>query len=1159
MNYPPALFYDENFSKVFNSYTNQNSNTLIPYQTLAKKLLKFENKDHNFQNSVLNWIKYLPYNKLVKYFSFKSQWFIDILQELILISTSRPETKYQFKQCQNVENSENKEEEKKIPDNSYITFLLGNSKNYNPKFTHYFSQIDYGVINLSKSKKPEDIIKKQFMKSIRYVTLNTNNSNNNNQQITDEKEEKAFYEYNNVVTLSHDLLSNVSKLIDYFATISNGESFKYPIEIESYINKNCRKYYYNFKLPKWLPENFTLPQLLCCYFEQCLLVNYQYYLLYKEEISFIYYDKFDELLENITKLVEFIGNANEKKVEIFQNSLNKDETRKKIKDNKRMKDIVNPKRARLDDIRSSVLECYSIGKRLTTKSIVDNQFLTLQKLFINGDFNFVYYLTFIDNDTVFTENDFVLKIAYDDLNNYYKNKVAEDLLHELTTETFSENTHKKRKKKKKKNKNNNVGNNSENEHVNNENVNQGNNNNNEKETNNENKDIKNNNEKKNEKENINIENENSNEKIEKLKTENKNIDTKENIEKIEEIKEEPKEELKEVINEEKNTINNSNENNKENITNEIINDNENNTETQSQTNSEPISGKEIKEKDNINITNPENQTENENKNTHKKKKEKNFFLYPVINSTNKKKKNKQQNKEKTPENNNKQETEITEQKDSKKDEVIETPPTNNNKIEIIETEDMNNTDYIIKSKNNYDYKSNQKNKFNIGIRNNNRNEHNSNMIIHKNRHNHHNNMQNNYYQNNNQIQMSLPENFTIEQIAEGGGSKYEYINSGGNNYFMKGSNSPRFTSMNFNSRKKTRGYRNNKHGIDSVLSLDNDYITEFDNEILENTKKVNKNKIILQNIREKYKNKILNLINDILKNNNIEFLSAFYGSTISGLAVENSDIDIMIKLKKNYSNDNSNYISKIINIIVDGITSQKINFIIKINPISTASVPVIKLECDLTNELSIEEISKISNENDINFEYIQKLFFDITFFEVENIENKIPSELIVDYIKECIITYPNIIDIVYIMKRYLCNKKLNKSYQGGISSYSLFLLILAFVKFYKKIREVSIGSLLIKFLYHYANTDFGNTIIQPKNDNEFLFNVSIRNDNICIIDPITGNNVAKSTYKIEEIKNCFSEGNKIIFWNLSKANGDENNNCNSITRNKKTLEIFLGK
>jgi hypothetical protein len=200
-------------------------------------------------------------------------------------------------------------------------------------------------------------------------------------------------------------------------------------------------------LPKWLKTNFTLAELLCCYFEQSILINYQYYLLYKQEISFLYYDKLEDLLDNIFKLVEFIGNANEKKVQIFQTL--KEEEIKNIYKDQNLREIILVKK-RINDYYDN--EIKRKEKLPPVKKNISSTMIKLQKLFINGDLNFVLYMTFITDEMIFTEEDFIIKIAYDIINKYWKNKTAEDLLQDLTTNYDNNNTKKRKKKKKKKNK-----------------------------------------------------------------------------------------------------------------------------------------------------------------------------------------------------------------------------------------------------------------------------------------------------------------------------------------------------------------------------------------------------------------------------------------------------------------------------------------------------------------------------------------------------------------------------------------------------------------------------------------------------------------------------------------------------------------------------------
>ena len=979
-------------------------------------------------------------------------------------------------------------------------------------------------------------MQKKFIDNLRYITISSNNqiinNNHRNNNSIEKKNEKYFFEYNNVVTLSYEYISNIDNLIEIFSQISNNECFKYPIKFEQQICESGKKHYYSPIMPKWLKSEFTLAELLCSYFEQSILINYEYHLLYNEEISFLYYEELDEQLDNIFKLVEFIGDSNEKKVEIFQ-SIKHEEIRKLIKENQRILNIIKYKKDRENFLLNSFgkLNC---NKSLDTKTIISDVLLDLQRLFISGDLKFVLAISFIKDSYVFSTKDFIIKIVFDVINNYWKSKTAEDLLHDLTT-NYNNNSNSNnniiKKKKRKKNR---------------------------KNKNEENKDIRMNHQ----------ESENDNELIQKDKDKKENINyilNNENIEKKNDNLIDDENNLTDKTEEisTKKTINT--ENNNENTI-------ESNKEIKKLNNSEDnkINNKETMEKKE-DIKEGINEEEEENNN--KKKKEKNFFLYPVV--QNKKKKNKNKKKEKKTNNNInndlmtsnqkeknnnqiKDEDKITIQNDKKLDNE------KNNKIQ--EKQKITNLNFTVKndnhykkSKNDFESMAKQKNKFNIGMQLKNINKDNisnSNFI-------HYNNYMNYQSQNEEIINSKYNDNNGNNGYFNPNTSKSNLSRSKEDDkYFLSSSNFPKFTSFYFNSKKKGRNYRNKNNNDVSPYSFISNNILELSKEIINNTTKVNKNKEILQKIREKYIKKIYEIITIILYNEKLDFLCSFYGSSISGLSIENSDIDIMVKLKKN--KNEINYVNKIMNILVDNLKKYNINYITNIHPIYTASVPVIKLECDLSNDEPFShEINGSLKNSELSYNDITKLFFDITFFEVENEQNKMPSELVLDYIKNNIYKYPQIIDIIYIMKRFLFNRKLNKSYQGGISSYSLFLLTLAFIKYFKNNYDIPIGSLLIEYLNYYCNFDFYCSEIQPSKDNpNEIYSLNEDNSiyhkyNLNIIDPITGVNVAKSTFKIEQIKNAFKEGLDIIISNLYKVN--KNDTDSNGGKSKKILDNFLSK
>ncbi len=164
MNFPPILYQDKKFSNIIaNNYHNQNLSTILSYQNLYKKLLKFENKDENFQSSVLSWVQTLSKIQLIKYFSFSNQWLVDILHEMILINGLKPNTKFIFKDPskykENNENKENKEKKEEIPLSYFYLLDYQNISKYSPKYSDYFYKVPNGIINLSGLSESEKLQK----------------------------------------------------------------------------------------------------------------------------------------------------------------------------------------------------------------------------------------------------------------------------------------------------------------------------------------------------------------------------------------------------------------------------------------------------------------------------------------------------------------------------------------------------------------------------------------------------------------------------------------------------------------------------------------------------------------------------------------------------------------------------------------------------------------------------------------------------------------------------------------------------------------------------------------------------------------------------------------------------------------------------------------
>jgi hypothetical protein len=178
-------------------------------------------------------------------------------------------------------------------------------------------------------------------------------------------------------------------------------------------------------------------------------MNYQYFLLYNEEIPFFYYDNLGELLDNIFKLKDFIGNSNDKKDEIFF-SVKKEEIRKIIQNNQSIRKIIFDKKRSEENIRTYYIGNFQYNKSFSTNEIISRIMPTLHSLFINGDLNFVLFISFIRDSFVFSTEDFIIKIVFEIINNFCQNKIVEDLLKDINP---NQDIKKKKKRKKKRDKN----------------------------------------------------------------------------------------------------------------------------------------------------------------------------------------------------------------------------------------------------------------------------------------------------------------------------------------------------------------------------------------------------------------------------------------------------------------------------------------------------------------------------------------------------------------------------------------------------------------------------------------------------------------------------------------------------------------------------------
>ena len=271
------------------------------------------------------------------------------------------------------------------------------------------------------------------------------------------------------------------------------------------------------------------------------------------------------------------------------------------------------------------------------------------------------------------------------------------------------------------------------------------------------------------------------------------------------------------------------------------------------------------------------------------------------------------------------------------------------------------------------------------------------------------------------------------------------------------------------------------------------------------------------------------------KNSKIEI----YGSSFYQLDIESSDLDLSISTKSKLSLD------ALVTFLTNNNNNQQY---LNINPIYTASIPVIKLDLDFLklNNDKINELYKDLVNNDY-YKLCTKnnLYNNFNIIKVDISINSINYKQI-NFIRKGNSHFPQIKPLIKILKKLLILKNMNNSYKGGMSSYCLYLIIYSYLRMHKSFyvnnnNDYNYGSLLIGFLFHYVMCmDFKYTIINPCLNNPFIISSFPLETIPTIIEPTTMKNAGKNIFKIFDVVNSLNEIYRDIFIVIKENNNDEN-------------------
>ncbi|XP_060721607.1 terminal nucleotidyltransferase 4A isoform X1 [Tachysurus vachellii] len=153
---------------------------------------------------------------------------------------------------------------------------------------------------------------------------------------------------------------------------------------------------------------------------------------------------------------------------------------------------------------------------------------------------------------------------------------------------------------------------------------------------------------------------------------------------------------------------------------------------------------------------------------------------------------------------------------------------------------------------------------------------------------------------------------------------------------------------------------------------------------------------------------------------------------------------------------------------------------------------------------------------------------DISF----NVETGVKAaHFIKDYVKK----YTVLPYLIFVLKQFLLQRDLNEVFTGGISSYSLILMVISFLQLHPRIDASSpntnLGVLLIEFFELYGrHFNYLKTGIRIKNGGAYMakedimkaMNNGYRPSMLCIEDPLLpGNDVGRSSYGAMQVKHVF--------------------------------------
>lgn len=141
-------------------------------------------------------------------------------------------------------------------------------------------------------------------------------------------------------------------------------------------------------------------------------------------------------------------------------------------------------------------------------------------------------------------------------------------------------------------------------------------------------------------------------------------------------------------------------------------------------------------------------------------------------------------------------------------------------------------------------------------------------------------------------------------------------------------------------------------------------------------------------------------------------------------------------------------------------------------------------------------------------------------------------------IEEFICQFPSLPFMVFVLKQFLLQRDLNEVWTGGISSYSLILMIVSFLQLHAPPEPENLGVLLIEFFELYGNSfNYFKTGISvteggyyfSKEDAQRTMTQGYRTSLLCIEDPLNPDqDITKNSYGFMSVKQAFHYAYRVL-------------------------------